>query len=66
MIAPAIASPMPIRSIITPQIMLRIAIIVTPVGRDFGEDCTTNTFFFLVVNRFYHRYLICLLLMTSI
>ena len=34
--APVAASARPPKSIITPQIMLRIAMIVTPVGRDFG------------------------------
>jgi hypothetical protein len=46
MMAPATASPMPIRSIMTPPIMLRTAIIVTPVGRDFREDDMSRTFFF--------------------
>ena len=46
MMAPAIASPRPIRSIMIPPIMLRIAMIVTPVGRDFGVVCTRSRFFF--------------------
>jgi hypothetical protein len=35
----AARSVIPPKSIITPPIMLRIAIIVTPMGRDLGVDC---------------------------
>ena len=38
-IIPAVRSAIPPKSIITPPIMLRIAIIVTPVGRDLGVGC---------------------------
>ena len=45
-ITPASASSRPIRSIIVPPIMLRIAMIVTPVGRDFGGVCTNSRVLF--------------------
>jgi hypothetical protein len=40
-IIPAATSPSPPNSIIIPPTMLRIAIIVTPVGRDLGVACKT-------------------------
>jgi hypothetical protein len=39
MIIPAAMSVIPPKSIIMPPMMLRIAIIVTPVGRDLGVAC---------------------------
>jgi hypothetical protein len=40
-IIPAATSASPPKSIIIPPMMLRIAIIVTPVGRDLGVACKT-------------------------
>jgi hypothetical protein len=38
-IVPAATRVIPPRSMVTPPMMFRIAIIVTPVGRDFGVAC---------------------------